>query len=203
MTVKVGEKVSGAHGTGAWVRGDDLDTDRIIPAEFLKCVSFNGLGEYLFYHDRRDAKGEQRDHPLNDPRFKDASIMVSGRNFGCGSSREHAPQSLCRAGFRAVIAESFAEIFFSNCTILGLICVTIERAFLERLGALIEAQPDVEISVDLECGEVRCGELVVPASMPVTARDALMGGYWDPLSDLLKQREAVVKISRTLPYMEW
>ena len=104
MTVKVGEKVSGAQGTGAWVRGDDLDTDRIIPAEFLKCVSFNGLGQYLFYHDRHDGQGEQRDHPLNDPRFKDASIMVSGRNFGCGSSREHAAWALHDYGFRAVIA---------------------------------------------------------------------------------------------------
>jgi len=203
MTVKVGEMIRSARGTGVWLRGDDLDTDRIIPAEYLKCVSFDGLGKYLFYNDRFQPDGTLKVHPLNDSRFHGASIMVSGRNFGCGSSREHAPQSLARAGFRVVIAESFAEIFFSNCTILGLICVRVERAVVGQLGELIEGQPSLEISVDLGTAEIRCGDVVVSCSIPSSAREALMGGYWDPLNDLLRQREAIDSVAQALPYMGW
>lgn len=203
MTVKVGEMIRSARGTGVWLQGDDLDTDRIIPAKYLKCVSFDGLGEYLFYNDRYQPDGTLKAHPLNDPRFHGASILVSGRNFGCGSSREHAPQSLARAGFRVVIAESFAEIFFSNCTILGLICVSVDRAVVGQLGELIQGDPDLEISVDIGTAEIRCGDVVVPCAIPSSAQEALMGGYWDPLNDLLRQREAIDSVAQTLPYMGW
>jgi 3-isopropylmalate/(R)-2-methylmalate dehydratase small subunit len=111
-------------GKGVYVPGDDIDTDRIIPARFMKCITFDGLGEYLFYDVRKTEGGEDKEHNLNDPRFSGANIILSGNNFGCGSSREHAPQSILRAGFNAVIAGSFAEIFFGNSTNLGIVCVT-------------------------------------------------------------------------------
>ena len=112
------------NGKGVFVPGDDIDTDRIIPARFMKCITFDGLGEYLFYDVRKTESGENKDHNLNDPRFSDATIMITGNNFGCGSSREHAPQSIFRAGYRAVIAGSFAEIFFGNSTNLGIVCAS-------------------------------------------------------------------------------
>ena len=104
-------KINQVTGSAIYVPGDDIDTDRIIPARFMKCVTFDGLGEYLFHDVRFDDQGNQKDHALNDVRFANSSIMLSGKNFGCGSSREHAPQSLYRAGFRAIIAGNFAEIF--------------------------------------------------------------------------------------------
>jgi 3-isopropylmalate/(R)-2-methylmalate dehydratase small subunit len=116
------EKISIVEGKGVYVPGNDIDTDRIIPARFMKCVTFDGLGEYLFYDVRFNEDGEKKDHSLNNPLFARASIMISDANFGCGSSREHAPQSLYRAGFRAIIAGNFAEIFFGNATNLGMPC---------------------------------------------------------------------------------
>jgi 3-isopropylmalate dehydratase small subunit len=117
------EKVRKINGRSVYVPGNDIDTDRIIPARFMKCVTFDGLGEYLFYDVRKDSDGNDKDHPLNETRFSGASVLISNANFGCGSSREHAPQALYRYGFRAVIAESFAEIFFGNCCALGMPCV--------------------------------------------------------------------------------
>ena len=111
-------------GTAVYVPGDDIDTDRIIPARFMKCITFDGLGEYLFYDVRKAEDGTDKAHNLNDPRYAGASVLISGNNFGCGSSREHAPQAILRAGFEAVIAGSFAEIFFGNATNLGVVCVT-------------------------------------------------------------------------------
>jgi 3-isopropylmalate/(R)-2-methylmalate dehydratase small subunit len=197
------EKIVKVAGRGVWVRGDDLDTDQIIPAQFLKCVTFDGLGEYAFYHDRYDGKGTPLEHPLNDERFKGAGVLLSGRNFGCGSSREHAPQALYRSGVRVIIAESFAEIFFGNCTTLGLICVSASRADLERLGHLVEAEPSSMITVNLDTLEVQCGALGFGCSIASTARDALRGGYWDPLSGLLEHSEAVAGTYQRLVYSEW
>ncbi len=192
-----------ASGRGVWVRGDDLDTDQIIPAQFLKCVTFDGLGEYAFYNDRYDEKGTPLEHPLNDERFKGAEVLLSGRNFGCGSSREHAPQALYRSGVRVIIAESFAEIFFSNCTTLGLICVSASRADLEQLGHLIQDDPSSIITVNLDTLEVECGALGFGCSIASTARDALRGGYWDPLAGLLEHSEAVAGTYQRLVYPEF
>ena len=119
------EKISQVSGSAVYVPGDDIDTDRIIPARFMKCVTFDGLGEYLFYDMKFHEDGTKKDHPLNDPSYSDSSIMLTGANFGCGSSREHAPQSLYRAGFRAIIAGNFAEIFFGNSINLGMPCVSV------------------------------------------------------------------------------
>lgn len=203
MTDSLQDKIVKLQGTGVWVVGDDLDTDRIIPAEYLKCVTFNGLGEFAFYNARFDENGNATEHPLNDGRFEGASVMLSGRNFGCGSSREHAPQSLYRAGFRVIIAESFAEIFFGNCTTLGLVCVRATRADINQLGELLLADPSLEITVDLDTCEIHTSKLTVSCSIPSSARDALRGGYWDPLSNLLTQAQAVDSTFQSLPYREW
>ena len=173
------------------VAGDDIDTDRIIPARFMKCVTFDGLGEFLFYDVRKNQDGTDKEHPLNDPRFKGASVLLSGANFGCGSSREHAPQALYRYGFRAVIAESFAEIFFGNCTTLGIPCVCATAEDIQALAEAIEADPSIEVRVDLDKQRVFYGDKNFTVAMPETAREALVSGKWDPIAELLEQKDAV------------
>ncbi len=179
--------------------GDDIDTDRIIPARFLRCVTFDGLGEHAFADDRAQAKGQ---HPLDDPRFAGAGILVVGRNFGCGSSREHAPQALLRAGFRAFVGASFAEIFFGNCVALGLPCVTLEEGDLARLRESVELDPDQEVVVDLEAGTVRSRAGIFRASLPEGARRQLLDGTWNALAVLLEAGDAIERTARSLPYVD-
>ena len=195
------EKITTFSGRGVYVPGHDIDTDRIIPARFMKCVTFDGLGEYLFYDVRHDGNDEKISHPLNDDRFAGASVLLSGANFGCGSSREHAPQAIYRGGFGAVIAESFAEIFFGNCTTLGIPCAAASRDDIKTLAAAIEADPKVEIEVDVENLQIKCGGISIPFSMPESARDALINGRWDPIGTLLEGEAEVAKTAAALPYM--
>jgi len=185
------DKVTSVSGTGVYVPGADIDTDRIIPARFMKCVTFDGLGEFAFYDVRKDAEGKDRPHPLNDVRFKGASILLAGANFGCGSSREHAPQALYRFGFRAVIAESFAEIFFGNCTTLGIPCVCATADDIATLAAAVEANPALEIKVDLGAQRVFFGDQNFTLVIPDTALEALTSGKWDPIAELLENQDAV------------
>ncbi|MBN1586678.1 MAG: 3-isopropylmalate dehydratase small subunit [Candidatus Omnitrophica bacterium] len=193
-------KIKQLRGTGVYVPGDDLDTDRIIPARFMKCVTFDGLGEYAFYDARFDEDGNSKGHPLDAPSHKGASILISGKNFGCGSSREHAPQSLYHFGLRAVLAESFAEIFFGNCTTLGIPCAVLSATDREALAQAVDANPKLEIEIDLEKSEVRFGERKMQFNMPESARAALAGGQWDPLSQLLEAKEQVAAVESALPY---
>lgn len=195
------EKITQVSGRGVPVPGDDIDTDRIIPARFMKCVTFDGLGEYVFYDVRKNEDGTDRSHPLNDPRFAGASVLISGNNFGCGSSREHAPQAIYRAGFRAVIAEGFAEIFFGNSIQLGMPCVSVGGDDLEALRAAVEADPEMLITIDLESQTVHFGDRSVPGEIREGARNALMNGKWDPLQDLLNHAEQVEAVAAGLPYM--
>ncbi len=195
------EKITSVSGRGVHVPGSDIDTDRIIPARFMKCVTFDGLGEYFFYDVRHDQEGNLKDHPLNDPRFAGASILISGINFGCGSSREHAPQALSKAGFRAVIAQSFAEIFFGNCATLGIPCVIATAADTEKLGAAVNADPSVEITIDVAACEVRFGGEKITVTIPSTARDAFLSGQWDPIGELLDGAAKVATVASALPYM--
>ncbi len=187
------EKITQVSGKGVYVPGSDIDTDRIIPARFMKCVTFDGLGEYLFYDMRFEEDGTKKGHPLDDPRFSGASILLSGANFGCGSSREHAPQALNRFGIRALIAESFAEIFFGNCTALGMPCVTASADDIQTLAKAIEAEPELEIHIDVENHRVTWGNggSSIAATIPETARDALINGRWDPIAELLEDSDAV------------
>jgi 3-isopropylmalate/(R)-2-methylmalate dehydratase small subunit len=194
-------KITQVTGRGVYVPGNDIDTDRIIPARFMKCVSFDGLGEFLFYDVRKNADGTDRPHPLNDPRFQGATILLSGANFGCGSSREHAPQALQKYGFRAVVAENFAEIFFGNCTALGLPCACASREDIRKLVSAIEADPRAEVVVDVAVQEVRCGKLKIKASIREAARDALVNGRWDAIGELLEGVPAVRALAKKLPYL--
>ena len=195
------EKITSVTGRAVFVSGNDIDTDRIIPARFMKCVTFDGLGEYLFYDVRKNADGSDRPHPLNDPRFKNAAILLSGANFGCGSSREHAPQALQKHGFRAIVAESYAEIFFGNCTTLGLPCVSASRADIQRIAAALEQNPALEVVVDVDRTEIRFGGQTARVAMRESAREALVNGRWDAIGDLMEGVAEVKRLASRLPYM--
>jgi 3-isopropylmalate/(R)-2-methylmalate dehydratase small subunit len=195
------EKITSVSGRAVNVPGNDIDTDRIIPARFMKCVTFDGLGAYLFYDMRNNADGSEKPHPLNEPRFKGASILLSGMNFGCGSSREHAPQALQKYGIRAVIAEGFAEIFYGNSTTLGMPCVTASRADIERIASAVAADPSLEVSIDLVNQRISFGGASVPGSLRESARDALVNGRWDPIGELIEGAGQASKIASQLRYM--
>jgi len=194
-------KITSLSGRGVHVPGNDIDTDRIIPARFMKCVTFDGLGEFLFYDVRKNADGSEKPHPLNDPKFKGASILLSGANFGCGSSREHAPQAIQKYGFKAVVAESFAEIFFGNCATLGIPCAAAARADLSRVAAAVEANPALELTLDVAAQELRFGKEKIKVSVRDSARDALVNGRWDPIGELLEGSAAVAATAGKLPYL--
>ncbi|MGF1448339.1 MAG: 3-isopropylmalate dehydratase small subunit [Opitutales bacterium] len=196
------EKISQVTGRGVSLPGNDIDTDRIIPARFMKVLTFDELGPLAFYDERFGENGKERAHVLNDGRFRGASILVTGSNFGCGSSREHAPQSLYRYGFRAVVAESFAEIFFGNSTTLGMPCVVLAAEDRRALSDAVEADPSLEITIDLEAMEVRAGATAYPCVLPDSARQSLLGGSWDPLAELLEGAEDVDRVATQLPYVD-
>ncbi|MBS0266508.1 MAG: 3-isopropylmalate dehydratase small subunit [Planctomycetes bacterium] len=176
---------------------DDIDTDRIIPARYLRCVTFEGLGEHAFEDDRQQMPG----HPFDDARFQGASVLVVGRNFGCGSSREHAPQALMRWGIKAIVGESFAEIFFGNCVANGIPCVTVSADDAKKLEAAVLAQPAGEITVDLTQKVVRAGSLSVPCTMQEGARQSLVTGNWDFLGQLVEAAPQIRETASRLPYM--
>lgn len=194
-------KIQQVTGTAVYIPGTDIDTDRIIPARFMKCVTFDGLGAYLFHDARVDENGVKKGHPLDDPRFAGASIMLSNANFGCGSSREHAPQALAKHGIRAIVAESFAEIFFGNATTLGMPCVSASHEDVEKLARAVEARPDATVTVDLVAGTVSAGDVTVRATIKSAARDALVNGEWDPIAQLLDGAEQTRKVAAELPYL--
>jgi 3-isopropylmalate/(R)-2-methylmalate dehydratase small subunit len=193
-----GERIERVAGRACPVRGNDIDTDRIIPARFLRCVSFDGLGEHAFEDDRAQAKG---DHAFDDERFVGACILVVGQNFGSGSSREHAPQALMRRGFRAFVGSSFAEIFAGNCTALGLPCVTLPDDDLGALMESVELDPSQEVVVDLVARTVTSRAGTARLSIPDGAHQQLVGGSWDATSALLEAGDAIEATAARLPYL--
>ena len=197
------DKITQVTGTAVYVPGSDIDTDRIIPARFMKCVTFDGLGQYLFYDMRHEENGAKKEHPLNDPRFQGASVLLSNANFGCGSSREHAPQALAKFGIRALVAESYAEIFFGNSTTLGIPCVSVSHDDLLALAKVVETKPDTKVTVDLVAGTVTAGSVTVTASIKPGAREALVSGAWDPIAQLLDGAEQTKKVAAALPYLSF
>jgi 3-isopropylmalate/(R)-2-methylmalate dehydratase small subunit len=201
-------KIQQVTGRAVHVPGEEIDTDRIIPARFLRCVTFDGLGEHLFRDVRFRPDGSPTDHPLNDPRHVGATILIADRNFGCGSSREHAPQSIAKYGFKALIAESFAEIFFGNSTALGMPCVSLGRAPLEQLVSVVENDPATVVTIDLVAGVVSASAgksasaLRLPFAMKEGARQALIDGLWDPIGQLLEAKEQIRTRAAALPYLQ-
>lgn len=195
------EKITSVTGRAVNVPGNDIDTDRIIPARFMKCVTFDGLGEFVFFDVRHDPQGKKIDHPIDRPQHKGATILLSGANFGCGSSREHAPQAISKAGFKAIIAENFAEIFFGNSTTLGMPCVTAAREDIAKIAAAVEADPKVEVTIDLVKLEARFAGQSVKIAQRETARDALVNGRWDAIGELIDGLPDVRTTAAKLPYM--
>ena len=186
-------------GRGVVVAGDDIDTDRIIPARYMRCITFDGLGEYLFRDVRQTPEGKSTNHPIDDPKYKGATVLISGMNFGCGSSREHAPQAIARAGFKAVIAGGFAEIFFGNSTTLGLPCATAARKDLTALMSLIQKDPSTLVKIDVEKLQVTAGSLSFPVTLKASAQQGLLSGRYDAIADLLANLPKVKELAAQVP----
>jgi 3-isopropylmalate/(R)-2-methylmalate dehydratase small subunit len=185
-------------GRGLPLRGNDIDTDRIMPARYLKVVSFEGLEQHVFEDDRKTNRGP---HPFGDMRYQDAAVLVVNSNFGCGSSREHAPQGLARFGIRAMIGESFSEIFLGNCSVLGVPCFTADHATIDKLQTLVETSPETTIDCNVETGVITAGSMTFTAAMPASARDAFVQGKWDPTLMLVDKFDEVRAVARRLPYV--
>jgi 3-isopropylmalate/(R)-2-methylmalate dehydratase small subunit len=195
------ETVEHVSGTAIPIRGNDIDTDQIIPARFMKVVTFDGLGQFAFFDQRFTEDDEQKDHPMNEDRFRDASVMVVNANFGCGSSREHAPQALVRWGIDAIIGESFAEIFAGNCLALGVPTVTADPETIAELQSWVEDNPDGEIDVDVEAETVTYGDTTVDVTVDDAQRKALVEGVWDTTALMGANGNAVRETGESLPYV--
>ncbi|XTZ13097.1 MAG: 3-isopropylmalate dehydratase small subunit [cyanobacterium endosymbiont of Rhopalodia inflata] len=193
-------QVQTISGSGVPIVGDDIDTDRIIPARFLRCVTFEGLGEQIFADDRAQLRGE---HFFDLPQYQDAKILVVNANFGCGSSREHAPQAIIRWGIKAIIGESFAEIFYGNCIANGIPCVTAKPEDIKQLQILIQTHPQQEITLDLTRMKLSAGTWITLIEMEEGSRQMLLGGTWDSCGQLVQNIDKVHEIASQLPYLSW
>ena len=189
--------ITAIKGRGLPLRGDDLDTDRIMPARFLRVVTFEGLEKHVFEDDRA---GDPK-HPFNDDRYKGATILVVNSNFGCGSSREHAPQGLARYGIQAIVGESFSEIFLGNAAVLGIPCFVAERAAVESLQGDLESKPELVVEADVDTGVISAGTLGLQASLPPALREAFLTDKWNPTAMLLDDFEQVGSVASRLPYV--
>ncbi len=195
------EKITNVSGKGVYISGQDVDTDRIIPARYMKVVTFDGLGDFLFRDLRFAENGNKTNHILNEPKYANASIMLVGSNFGCGSSREHAPQAIRRAGFNAIIGESFAEIFYGNSATLGMPCVEASTEQILEMAAAVEANPDTEIEIDIVNETVIVNGKDYKVSIKHSAKDGFVNGLWDPIAELLENDAAISETAGSLPYV--
>ena len=193
-------EVKAISGRGIPLVGNDIDTDRIIPARFLRCVTFDGLGAEVFADDRNQSSGQ---HVFDQPQYQGATILVVNNNFGCGSSREHAPQALAKWGIQAIVGESFAEIFFGNCVAMGIPCVTATPEAVKQLQEAIAAHPDRAITVDLDALTVQYGDGSAPVVMGEGVRQMMLSGTWDACGQLVAQAEQVKATASRLPYVTW
>lgn len=193
-------KVQTISGSGIPVVGDDIDTDRIIPARFLRCVTFEGLGEQIFADDRAQLRGQ---HFFDLPQYQGAKILIVNANFGCGSSREHAPQAIIRWGIKAIVGESFAEIFYGNCIANGIPCVTAKPEDIKQFQTLIQTHPQQEITLDLTEMKLRAGTWITLIEMGEGSRQMLLRGTWDSCGQLIDNIDNVREIASQLPYLSW
>ncbi len=193
--------ISSVSGRGIPVRGNDIDTDRIIPARFLRCVTFDGLGAHAFEDDRLQLKAQGKLHSFDDARFAGAKVLVANANFGCGSSREHAPQAIAKWGVQAIVAVSYSEIFHGNCVAMGLPAVRVSQADSEALQSEIEADPKVEVSVDLNAMQVKAGTKSYPCQLGDGPRKQFLTGQWDALGELVDGLPQVRAAAKKLPYL--
>jgi 3-isopropylmalate/(R)-2-methylmalate dehydratase small subunit len=193
-------EVKSVSGRAIPLVGNDIDTDRIIPARFLRCVTFDGLGAHAFEDDRIALKGQ---HPFDQPQYQGANILVVNRNFGCGSSREHAPQALAKWGITAVVGESFAEIFFGNCVAMGVPCLTADSETVKQIQDLVSANPEISVTVNLETMQVQCNDFTGAVSINEGARNMFVSGSWDACGQLVAQAEQVRATAAKLPYIAW
>lgn len=184
------------------VRGNDIDTDRIIPARFLRCVTFDSLGEHAFEDDRLQLKEKGTDHAFDQARFADAEVLFVNKNFGCGSSREHAPQAIMRwgNGIKAIIGESFAEIFYGNCVSLGIPCGKVEAGTIQKLMDLAETKPDTIFTVDVENRVIKVAGEEIPFEILDGPRQQFMTGRWDSTAELVSAKDEIAETSKKLPY---
>ena len=180
------------------VIGDDIHNDRIIPARYLKEITFSKMGEYPFFDERFNADGSRKDYVFNDDRFQEASILLTNANFGCGSSREHAPQALYRWGIKAIVAESFAEIFAGNCVMLGIPAVVASKSDIAKLQAMTARNPNVEFSINLHDMTITAENFSVSVTMPASIRKTLVEGTWDSISMMLENTDRVETVSERL-----
>ncbi len=192
-------KIITVTGKAVPVPGADMDTDRIIPARFLKCVTFDELAGTMFHDERFHTDGSSKGHPIDAPQHAGAAIIIGGENFGCGSSREHAPQAIKRSGIKAVVAESFAEIFFGNSAGIGLPCVCASQDDLATLHRITTEAPDTEWTLDLDAMTISASGCCISVRMPAEPREALMQGRWDAVVELMNAPEAVARLAATLP----
>ena len=194
--------VESVTGSGVAIRGNDIDTDQIIPARFMKVVTFDGLGEFAFFDQRFDDADNQKDHPLNEPAHQDASVMVVNANFGCGSSREHAPQALMRWGIDAFIGESFAEIFAGNCLALGMPTLEADAETVTAIQEWVEVNPDGDLEIDVAAETVTYGDTTADVAVDDAQRKALLEGVWDTTALMKANAETVRETAEALPYVE-
>lgn len=193
-------QVKSVSGRGIPLVGNDIDTDRIIPARFLRCITFEGLGSQVFADDRAQMNGQ---HPFDQSQYQGATLLVVNRNFGCGSSREHAPQAIAKWGIKALVGESFAEIFFGNCVAMGIPCVTASPNDVQTLQNWLATNPQTPVTLNLESMQVQFGEMTIPVAMAEGARNMFLSGTWDACGQLVAQAEQIQQTAAQLPYISW
>jgi 3-isopropylmalate/(R)-2-methylmalate dehydratase small subunit len=191
------------QGRAILVRGNDIDTDRIIPARFLKTVTFDGLGDHAFEDDRKGLKEQGQTHPFDDAKYAGANVLFVNKNFGCGSSREHAPQAIMRwgKGIEAIVGESFAEIFYGNCQSLGIPCLVVDQPTIEKLMNAIEQDPKASVEVNIESRTVSVAGVSYPVTLADGPRKAFLDGSWDSTYELIMGRDAIAETAARLPYI--
>jgi 3-isopropylmalate/(R)-2-methylmalate dehydratase small subunit len=193
-------QVKSISGRAVPLIGNDIDTDRIIPARFLRCVTFDGLGAQVFADDRIQANGQ---HAFDQAQYQGADLLVVNRNFGCGSSREHAPQAIAKWGIQALVGESFAEIFFGNCVAMGIPCVTADPADVQKLQTAIAANPQAPVTLDLEAMQVSTADFSISVAMGEGSRNMFISGTWDACGQLVAQSAQIRTTAASLPYVSW